>query len=61
MYSHPAVPTGETAAGDLRLLVTQAKGKPSALLYRPVVPGITADVPSEAELTPQLWGKIEFK
>jgi len=23
--------------------------------------GITADVPSEAELTPRLWGRWEFK
>ena len=129
------------AAGDLRLLVTSAHGRPLAVLYRPVVPGtknpvpfsspwrtitldraddvsaqvqlagaggnyelsiplavlglepragqslkgdvgilrgdgatttariywsnkatgITADVPSEAMLTPQLWGRVEVK
>lgn len=130
------------AQGDLRLLVTMVKKKPTAILYRPVVPGtkdpiafrapwhsinidrvddvsseielagddkgnyefsirlktlglapspgqkltgdlgllrgngfqtlqrvywsnkatnLTADVPSEAQLTPQLWGKIVFK
>ena len=32
-------------AGDLRLLVTQAKGKTLAVLYRAVVPGTAAPVP----------------
>jgi hypothetical protein len=31
--------------GDLRLLVSLAKGKPSALIYRPVVPGTKDPVP----------------
>lgn len=31
----------DPVAGDLRLLVTLVKGKPLALLYRPVVPGST--------------------
>jgi hypothetical protein len=30
-------------AGDLRLLVTQVKGQPRALIYRPVVPGAPAE------------------
>jgi hypothetical protein len=33
------------AAGDLRLLVTQAKGKTLAVLYRAVVPGTKEPVP----------------
>ncbi len=32
------------AAGDLRLLVTQVKGKTRAVVYRAVVPGTTAPV-----------------
>lgn len=141
--TNPAAPEKRTApvAGDLRLLVTQVKGKTLAVLYRAVVPGtqkpvpfsspartitldsvqdvseyvelagargnyefsvplavlglkptagmvirgdlgvlrgdgnqtmarvywsnkgtaITADVPSEAMLAPQLWGRVEFK
>jgi len=33
------------AAGDLRLLVTMAKGKPLAVLYQPVVPGTKSPIP----------------
>lgn len=33
----------QAAAGDVRLLVALVKGKPMAVLYRPVVPGHTGD------------------
>jgi hypothetical protein len=36
---------GKPVPGDARLLVTQVKGKPLAMLYRAVVPGTTDPVP----------------
>jgi hypothetical protein len=36
---------GTPVAGDLRLLVTQVRGKTAAVLYRPVVPGTREPVP----------------
>ncbi|HWE95151.1 MAG TPA: hypothetical protein VG269_14385 [Tepidisphaeraceae bacterium] len=43
----PHAPAGRTdpAAGDLRLLVTAVKGKPLAVLYRPVAPDSKNPVP----------------
>ncbi|MDB5299510.1 MAG: repeat containing protein [Phycisphaerales bacterium] len=43
----PHAPAGRTepAAGDLRLLVTTVKGKPMAVLYRPVAPDSKNPVP----------------
>ena len=46
----------EAAAGDLRLLVTLVKGKPLALLYRPVAPGTrTPRVPFSSP-----WRTVSF-
>ena len=33
----------QAAAGDIRLLIAIVKGKPMAVLYRPVAPGLTGD------------------
>ena len=46
----------DPVAGDIRLLITQVKGKTLALIYRPVVPGTqTPKIPFAS-----LWRTISF-
>jgi hypothetical protein len=47
-------------AGDLRLLVAVVKGKPVAVLYRPVVPGTTTDgVPFSSPLRTIKFDRVD--
>lgn len=46
-------------AGDLRLVVTIAKGRPMAALYRAVVPGTTAPVPFSSPWRTVTFDRVE--
>ncbi len=51
---------GLTVKGDLGLLRGNGFQTMQRVYWSNKATGITADVPSEAELTPQLWGRWEF-
>ena len=46
--------------GDLGVLRGSAGETVQRVYWSNKATGITADVPSEAQLTPQLWGTLEF-
>ncbi len=52
---------GQTLKGDIGVLRGNGFQTLQRVYWRNKASGITADVPSEAELTPQLWGGWEFK
>ncbi|MDF1712659.1 MAG: hypothetical protein P1U90_10510 [Akkermansiaceae bacterium] len=53
--------SGKTIRGDLGIL-RGTNGETNARIYwNNKATGITADVPSEAQLTPELWGRFRFK
>ncbi len=51
---------GLVLRGDLGLLRGNGFQTTQRVYWSNKATGITADVPSEAELTPQLWGRWEF-
>jgi hypothetical protein len=55
---HPK--TGERIKGDLGILRGNGFQTLQRVYWSNKATGITADVPSEAELTPRLWGRWEF-
>lgn len=55
----PAV--GQVIRGDLGILSGNGFQTLQRVYWSNKASGLTSDVPSEAELTPQLWGKWEFK
>jgi hypothetical protein len=53
--------SGETIRGDLGILRGDGTQTLQRVYWSNKATGITADVPSEAELTPRLWGIWEFR
>ncbi len=53
--------SGLRMAGDLGILRGNGTETTARIYWSNKATGITADVPSEAELTPLLWGTIEWK
>jgi hypothetical protein len=53
--------SGTTLTGDLGLLRGSAGNTSERLYWHNKATGLTADVPGEAMLQPELWGKLEFK
>lgn len=53
--------TGMTIKGDIGILRGQGGQTTARIYWANKATGITADVPSEAMLTPSLWGTWEFK
>ncbi len=51
---------GQKLRGDLGVLRGSAGETVQRVYWSNKATGITADVPSEAQLTPQLWGTLEF-
>ena len=51
---------GATVAGDIGVLRGSQGATTQRLYWRNKATSITADVPSEAMLTPQLWGELKF-
>ena len=52
---------GATIKGDLGVLRGDGFQTMQRVYWSNKATGITADVPSEAELTPQLWGSWRFE
>jgi hypothetical protein len=52
---------GQTISGDIGILRGNGFQTVQRVYWANKASGITADVPSEAELTPRLWGRWEFK
>ncbi len=52
---------GQSIKGDIGILRGNGFQTLQRVYWSNKATGITADVPSEAQLTPQLWGKWEFK
>jgi hypothetical protein len=52
---------GEVIRGDVGVLRGNGFQTLQRVYWSNKASGLTSDVPSEAELTPQLWGKWEFK
>ncbi len=52
---------GQSLKGDIGILRGNGFQTLQRVYWRNKASGITADVPSEAELTPQLWGQWQFK
>lgn len=52
---------GETIGGDIGVLRGNGSTTFQRSYWRNKSAALTSDVPSEAELTPKLWGKMEFK
>lgn len=52
---------GQSLKGDIGVLRGNGFQTLQRVYWRNKATGITADVPSEAELLPQLWGTMEFK
>ncbi len=52
---------GQTLRGDIGILRGADFRTLQRVYWRNKATGITSDIPSEAELTPQLWGLLEFK
>lgn len=53
--------SGVTLKGDLGVLRGSGSETTQRVYWSNKATGITADVPSEAELTPQLWGSFRFE
>jgi hypothetical protein len=51
---------GEKIRGDIGILRGSSGQTLQRVYWRNKATGITSDIPSEAELTPQLWGTFEF-
>ena len=51
---------GETLSGDIGILRGDGFETTSRTYWSNKATSIVADLPSEAQLTPQLWGKLEF-
>ena len=51
---------GQTLRGDIGILRGADFQTLQRVYWRNKATGITSDIPSEAELTPQLWGIFEF-
>jgi len=56
---HPA--DGQSIAGDVGLLRGNGFQTLQRVYWRNKATGLVSDIPGEAELTPQLWGKLVFK
>lgn len=52
---------GQPIRGDIGILRGNGFQTTARVYWSNKATGITADVPSEAMLTPQLWGRVEFK
>jgi len=52
---------GQALRGDIGILRGDGNQTTARIYWSNKATGITADVPSEAQLTPQLWGRVEFK
>jgi hypothetical protein len=52
---------GQALRGDIGILRGDGNQTTARTYWSNKATGITADVPSEAQLTPQLWGRVEFK
>jgi hypothetical protein len=52
---------GETLLGDIGVLRGNGSQTMQRSYWRNKATGITADVPSEAELVPKLWGRLRFE
>ena len=52
---------GKTLRGDVGILRGDGTKTMQRVYWSNKATGITADVPSEAELTPKLWGRWEFE
>jgi hypothetical protein len=52
---------GQKIKGDLGVLRGNGFQTVQRVYWSNKASGIVADVPSEAELTPRLWGRIEFR
>jgi hypothetical protein len=52
---------GQTIRGDVGVLRGNGKTTLQRSYWRNKSAGLTSDVPSEAELLPRLWGKMEFR
>ena len=53
--------TGQTLQGDIGILRGNNGQTTARIYWSNKATGITSDVPSEAMLTPNLWGKWELK
>jgi hypothetical protein len=47
--------------GDIGVLRGEGNQTTARIYWSNKAAGITADVPSEAQLTPRLWGRWEFQ
>ena len=52
---------GQSLRGDIGILRGAEFQTLQRVYWRNKATGITADIPSEAELTPQLWGEFQFE
>jgi hypothetical protein len=52
---------GLSLKGDIGILRGNGAETTARVYWSNKATGITADVPSEAMLTPQLWGRVELK
>jgi len=52
---------GQTIKGDIGILRGDGSETMGRVYWSNKASGITSDVPSEATLSPQLWGRVEFK
>ena len=52
---------GQSLKGDIGILRGDGSATTARVYWSNKATGITADVPSEAMLTPQLWGRVELK
>jgi len=51
---------GQKIRGDIGILRGSSGQTMQRVYWRNKATGITSDIPSEAEITPQLWGTFEF-
>ena len=51
---------GESLSGDIGILRGNGSETTARVYWHNKATSIVSDVPSEAQLTPQLWGKLEF-
>ncbi len=52
---------GQSLKGDIGILRGDGSATTARVYWSNKSTGITSDVPSEAQLTPQLWGRVEMK
>ncbi len=52
---------GQSLRGDIGVLRGDGTNTTARVYWSNKASGITADVPSEAQLTPQLWGRVDLK